>query len=183
MLLPYYFFDPGSPQVSHVFIVGFVIYYVIFNWERMFYGVMGSPYAMYFLAYVASINTYYMLYFTDITFYLYTLYYGFNILIFYLTRQLIQDNQLSMDVLAKSIIGTLLLQLVLALIFLDIDVLERQKLFFNNENQLGYFSLLLSTLYFIIEDRIAHSKNIKIIYGLLVYGLSLISIVLSAYRS
>ena len=177
---PYYFVSSGLPQVSHIFMLVGILYFVSIYYKNLMFEICREPYAVYFLLYVILINTIYMIYFIDMVFFKYTLYYIFNISIFYMTIVLLKMKKISLNVVVYSLLVGLLLLLFFGYLFIDINFRERESLFFNNPNQLGYYGLLIATLYSIIDFKGIKNKYYTFLYSLSIYILSFILIFLSS---
>lgn len=177
---PYYIFNSGMPQISSIiFFVGSIF---ILNryWKHLFRDVVLNPELFYFLAVVLFVNLFWMNYYMDLSFFLTSLYYIYNIGIFYITKRMIEEKELTYENLMFSIVLSFMILLVLGFFIFNIDITSRMKLFFNNPNQLAYFTLLLSSIYSVIICENKENKFNNIAISFIIYIFSFVIIFLTS---
>jgi len=163
---PFYFFASGSAQLADViFAVLFVI--TILGRQALVQGTGPLLWTgMLFATYTLVVNTVWAGLLRDLSMLEMPVFYFFNIAVIYviLVTYARTGERLQRAVLAAA--GLLaLIQGALSLAFLASGQ-ERQTLFFNNPNQLGYFALLSATLFCMLAKHL----GVRLRYQLLVYA-------------
>ncbi len=139
---------------------------------------------MIFMIYITYVNLIWLILTEDISFFIYTLFYLFNVLLFYSTYLLYENSLISSKIIRVSILFTLLIQFVF-LLKSGLSFNTRNMLFFNNPNQLGYFAIAILNIYFIlgVNQKIEDRGRLEIVQNILVYILSFILILFSSSKA
>ncbi len=183
ILFPFYLFSSGQPQISHLILV--VIYGLTFLllFKELFNVVNQNPIFLIFLIYIIFVNTLWMMVTYKISFVVNSLFYIFNILLFYSTYLLYLGRVIDANLIRNGIFASLLIQLIF-LVQSGLDFSTRQMLFFNNPNQLGYYAVASLNIYFILGfNEIRRRDNMEIIKNILVYLISFLLLVFSSSKA
>jgi len=183
VLFPFYLFSSGQPQISHLILV--VIYaLVIFSMFTQFFNVVNQNLIfLLFLIYVVFVNTIWLIVTYKMSFAVNSLFYVFNILLFYSTYLLYIKGDIDANLIRNSILASLLIQFFL-LLQSGLDFSQRQMLFFNNPNQLGYYAIASLNIYFILGvNEVKNRDLVETIKSILVYLLSFILLVFSSSKA
>lgn len=170
---PFYIFPSGLPQPADI-LVGFgLIIFIIFGGLKKLINDIIVYHLLKFILLVSVINLFYFLVFTSQgvsnRMFAPPLYYIFNCLIFIMFMSLLKfsESKKALNQLSLVIIISLALQSLLA--FLGIQGKAwggpRGAIFFNNPNQLGYYALLMISLFAILPSTYRRNK-ISIIFAL-----------------
>ena len=135
---------------------------------------------MYFLAITITINLLYFLVYQiqgiDSSKMLrYIFYYSFNFLFFLLFLKTLKENESFSNYVSLAIIICLAIQTSFAALGINGGIKgdgARSILFFNNPNQLGYFSLLLLTIFTVIKSK--YRLNFYYVFSILLFSSALI---------
>jgi hypothetical protein len=167
LLSPFYFFESGMPQPADIIVSFGIIIFVLAGYLRKVSKDIVVIFFFRFLLLVALINSIYFLYYSnegiDNIMYMAVLFYIFNFFFFIVLLFILKFSNFSKTVnyLSFFIILALGLQFVLALFGIQggakDEVGARQTLFFNNPNQLGYYALLMLSLFAILPS--VYRKN------------------------
>lgn len=166
---PFYIFPSGLPQPADIVIAfgGFVFFFSKDFWKTFKLEIVNKLFR--FVLLVSLINLFYWFYYEAILgvenkIYFSTLFYIFNLLFFIMYVSLLKgkDNLdgKSVNLISLVIIITVSLQFVLAILGIG-NSSTRGAIFFNNPNQLGYFALLMLSLFTILPS--FYRKNIFLI--------------------
>lgn len=170
---PFYIFDSGIPQPAHyVALVGFVLLPFVKNSKTLFKKKV-VLYLLGFVLLVAFVNTAYFIYFFNedgfrSSFLLHAAYYVYNFGFFLVVLQVLDSDNFvpTSNKLVLFLLGSLAIQLILAILGINkvtqYVVTGRSVLFFNNPNQLGYYTLLLLTLFTVLPSTFKANKWIVI---------------------
>ncbi|MEZ2457723.1 hypothetical protein ACBR55_03905 [Salinicoccus roseus] len=171
IMAPFYFFSSGLPQIAEVILcIAFLL-----NIPGIFKAALSKVSVLYspLFLWMILVNVYYYYISQDLEFLTFSAYYLFNWLVislvfFYLT--------LDQKGVYKSIIwgGVISGGIQLIISFFYSSPGYRESLFFNNPNQLAYFSLLLVITVLFCNDKLKGSPLIN--YSIMVIGLYLIFI-------
>jgi len=167
---PFYIFESGLPQPSD-FLVTLGALFFIFS--KQFKVVIKLPISKLIAAFVfviASVNLghFFALISQGIhnTLYFPVLFYVFNALFFFIFIYLLLDQSKYINIIALAIISSLVIQGLLITFGVSGGVKEgglREIGFFNNPNQLAYFSLLMVSLYVALPHKFKSNKALTII--------------------
>lgn len=180
LLSPFYIFESGLPQPAD-FVIAFGCLFLIFSKDFLLYLKLDVVKKfIYFLSLTIFINIFYFLFFKsqsiDASAMLsYIFYYSFNFLFFLLFLKTLQENPEFSDKIAFTIIFCLIVQTILAVLGINGGIKgdgTRSVIFFNNPNQLGYFALLMLTIFITLKSK--YKQNFYIILLILVISASLI---------
>jgi len=183
MLFPFYLFSSGQPQISHMILIaifGFVFWLML---PRFFDTIKENKTVMLFMIYIIYVNTSWLIITYNTSFITNTLFYIFNVLLFYSTYLLYSEKFISGKNIRTAIFFTLLLQFVF-LASSGLDFNARNMLFFNNPNQLGYFAIAIVNIYFILG--VNHEKTrdrAETIQNIIVYLLAFILVLFSSSKA
>ena len=184
MSFPFYLFSSGQPQISHL-ILALLFAFVLFKMPSQFLNsIKENKRVMIFMIYITYINLIWLILTEDTSFFVYTLFYLFNVLLFYSTYLLYENSLISSKIIRVAILFTLIIQFIF-LLKSGLSFNTRNMLFFNNPNQLGYFAIAIINIYFILgvnqkeEDR----GKLEIIQNILVYVLAFILILFSSSKA
>ncbi len=139
---------------------------------------------MIFMIYITYINLIWLILTGSISFSIYTLFYLFNVLLFYSTYFLYEKSFINSKIIRVAILFTLIIQFVF-LLKSGLSFNTRNMLFFNNPNQLGYFAIAIINIYFIlgINQKEDDRGRLEIIQNILVYVLAFILILFSSSKA
>ncbi|PYZ92582.1 hypothetical protein CR194_13000 [Salipaludibacillus keqinensis] len=149
ILAPFYFFSSGLPQIAdYIIAVVIIVYIIYFNFEKdiRFY------LSIIILTLITVINAIWSMILTSPNMNVNTIYFIFNIVILLI---IINLNRIDTENLLKHIkLGVIISLVIQFLIAITGEFTSgRTVLYFNNPNQLGYYSLLqlcfINLLYFI----------------------------------
>ncbi len=183
MLFPFYLFSSGQPQISHIILV--VIFGAVFilMFSKFIKAVKENIMFMVFLIYLIYVNTSWLIITGSISFVVYTLFYIFNILLFYSTYLLYKEHFITSDNIRNAIFFSLVLQF-LFLLASGLNFNARNMLFFNNPNQLGYFAISIINIYFILGiNQVKSRDNIEVFKNIIVYIIAFLLLVFSSSKS
>ncbi len=187
VLLPFYFmgrtmnpgthkFESGVPQVADYFFAAFMVlalFRLPFRLPRATLPVVTALAG--FVGYVGVVNFAWAGYLEDASLLKNTLFYVYDCLLL-LTCLLLyreyQDEFLKVTVYAVA--ASVLLQAVLSPLAIDRSQ-SRQALFFNDENQLGYYCVLAATIFALGSRRVAIPAAFRALFYLAVGYLALLS--------
>lgn len=166
---PFYIFDSGLPQPADIILsLGSLIFFFSDEFKKLYKIDIINKFFR-FIILVVFINFIYWFYYEAIigvenTIYFTSLFYIFNFLFFMMYFSFLNSENgidfKSVNIISITIIITISIQFVLAILGIGNDVAVRASIFFNNPNQLGYFSLLMLTLFTILPSY--YRKNIFI---------------------
>ena len=167
---PFYFFESGMPQPAH-FVAA--IAFIVMVFTKGFREILKEKAVLYllpFLLVTIIVNAVYYFRFNGLndgnSFLLPIAYYTFNFLFFLLFVVAIKKERSTQNInrIALFCLVSLAIQVILAI--LDVNkvtqyiVTGRSVIYFNNPNQLGYFTLLVLTLFTILPSRYRNNKFI-----------------------
>jgi len=166
---PFYFFPSGLPQISDFILI---IAVITFFFQRKRFTVTRDiiiKYLRYFITIVLLINSihFFISLFMGIDYIMSIAYYIFNAVVFIVTLFIIKNCDLKqINILYYAIIISLIIQTVLGILGItkggfDENENTRSVIFFNNPNQLGYYTLLMYTL-FVLISYLYSKKNILV---------------------
>lgn len=147
LLVPYYFFRSGTPQIADYVMLSLIVITIVSS--RSFFSVFkikAVKFFALFAIYSLIVNLSWILFHGDTSVYIHSIFYIFNVLLFSTLVYLGLKNDITTRIIVKYSGYSILLLTIISIIFLEISG-YRQTLFFNNPNQLGYFSLTYGTLY------------------------------------
>lgn len=167
---PFYIFQSGLPQPADIIIAfgGLVFFFSKDFWKTFKLEIVKKLFR--FILLTSLVNFIYWFYYEAILgvenkFYFSSLFYIFNFLFFIMYVSLLKgkDNLdgKSVNLISFVIILTVSLQFVLAILGIGSSISMRGSIFFNNPNQLGYFALLMLSLFTILPS--SYRKNIFLI--------------------
>lgn len=155
VLFPLYISPSGRPQIS-TGILGLLLMVALsygrhLQIERRY--VPAASALMHFVAYTGVVSLAWALYLADPTMLLPVLYYGFNAMLVLLALHLhAQDPDRFIKFTLAAVLAAVAWQIALG--FPGVAPVEvRQTLFFNNPNQLGYYGVLVTTMFALPEAR------------------------------
>jgi len=183
MLFPFYLFSSGQPQISHMILI--VIFGAVFilMFSKFIQSIKENIMFIIFLIYILYVNTFWLIATGSISFVVYTLFYIFNILLFYSTYLLYKEHFITSENIRNAIFWSLVLQFIF-LVASGLNFNTRNMLFFNNPNQLGYFAISVINIYFILGiNQIKPRDNIEILKNIAVYLIAFTLLVFSSSKS
>ena len=187
MLFPFYFFASGQPQISHIVLAGIFFMVFIFLFKEFIDTISKNRNFIIFLAYVAYVNIFWLIITSKVSFFINTLFYVFNILVFYSTYMLNNLNFIDTKKLRYAIFSSMMLQLILLIAVVGIDLNHRSTLYFNNPNQLGYFVVATINIYFILGikrgEEIENRSKIDMLISFILYLVAFFIIIVSSSKS
>ncbi|EDM43228.1 hypothetical protein SCB49_12154 [unidentified eubacterium SCB49] len=180
LLKPFYFFDSGSPQISDFIVLPAMALYFIKNRPLSLIKEKAVRYILAFLGLVCFVNIIYAtLVFEGYqwTFLKPIFYYSYNIVLFFFFLSLFKPFvKKDYVILLWVFFGSLLIQYAMILLDIDKGVVNnfqgRDYNFFNNPNQLSYYSIVVLTMLFFIRK---HVLDLPYLFSLCV-SLSLVII-------
>jgi len=178
ILRPFYFFKKsGIPQIADYVMVVIIVLVFISSGLKLKKEIYPNvKNFIYFVSYIIFINFIWTFIIDDTSILRSSLFYFYNFLVF--TAFLVTYSKVKeklIIVMSYSIFVTIIVQTVLSFFYLEIFSGFRKTLFFNNPNQLGYFAVLCTVIFFIISQDI----KIKDIYQVLFYLSTMYLVVLS----
>ena len=157
---PFYFFPSGGPQIADA-IAGLLFLIIFLGRQSISRGTAPVMWAcVLFSTYTLIVNAVWTLLMMDINMLVTPAFYFFNTIVVYAILSLhgrIGDRLLKVTLVACVV--SVAVQVVLSVWAIHAGA-ERQALFFNNENQLGYWSLLSATIFCIV----ARQTNMRFLY-------------------
>ena len=182
MLFPFYLFSSGQPQISHIILV--VIFGIVFilMFSKFIQSIKENIMFIVFLIYILYVNTFWLIVTGSISFVIYTLFYIFNILLFYSTYLLYKEQFITSENIRNGIFFSLVLQFIF-LLASGLDFNSRNMLFFNNPNQLGYFAISAINIYFILGVNQIERDSIEVLKNITVYLIAFTLLVFSSSKS
>ncbi len=152
--------------------------------SQFFNSIKENRRVMIFMIYITYVNLIWLILTESISFSIYTLFYLFNVLLFYSTYLLYDNSFISSRVIRVTILFTLLIQSVF-LLKSGLSFNTRNMLFFNNPNQLGYFAIAIVNIYFIlgVNQKEKDKHWFEIIQNIVVYTLAFILILFSSSKA
>jgi len=183
VLFPFYLFSSGQPQISHLILVAIYGLITLFMFKELFNVVSENMIFLIFLIYIIYVNTIWLIITYKTSFIVNTLFYIFNILLFYSTYLLYLKKEIDANLIRNAIFVSLVVQFIF-LLESGLDFSIRQMLFFNNPNQLGYFAVASLNIYFILGvNEVKKRDKIEIIKNILVYFISFMLLVFSSSKA
>lgn len=180
LLSPFYIFRSGLPQPADVLIAlgSFVFlfsgtFFTMFNRES----IVKHLFRFILLVVIINIIHWFNLYAiegTPNTLFFPPLYYIFNFLFFLTVIFVLKDQTKErLDLISFFIILSLVIQFSLAMLGIQggsKESINRPTLFFNNPNQLGYWALLMLTLFTVLPSRYRKNKlSMALVIGISTY--------------
>ncbi len=184
LFFPFYLFSSGQPQISHL-ILALLFAFILLKMPSQFLNsIRENRRVMIFMIYIIYINFIWLILTEKTSFFIYTLFYLFNVLLFYSTYLLYENSLISDRVIRRAIFFTLLLQFIF-LLKSGLSFNTRNMLFFNNPNQLGYFAIAIINIYFIlgVNQKEGNRGNLEVIQNILVYIFAFILILFSSSKA
>lgn len=173
ILTPFYIFSSGLPQPADM-IVGFGAMFFLFSKKKNH--IFRYPFikkVLKLLSLIFLLNTIYWFYFASQSIptkiYMPPIFYTFNVVFMIMFIYALEgaNSKRNINIVAFFIIVSVSLQMILALAGIqggtrNIDnPTSRATIFFNNPNQLGYYSILMFTLFTILPSK--YKKNLFIL--------------------
>ena len=179
LLCPFYIFESGLPQPADI-LLAIASIIMLFNVNKIIFLITPVKNIFILVVLIIIVNTFNQL---DLTFsniigitYLSSLYYIFNlfcfITIFFITSN--KNNSKLFNDLTKVIFISLLIQCILSILGMGNNT-SRTVIYFNNPNQLGYYSLCLFSLYTIIPSQLRKSKMMLLLTMIMSFYLIIVS--------
>lgn len=174
---PFYIFNSGLPQISDIIIAIAIITYFNGKFEinkRIFFLIN------ILFIYILLINSYWFMNFLSNSFLLSTIFYFYNfiILIFFIGAYKDYKEEL-LNNMFKALSISLILQFILSFFYSN-NIEGREYLFFNNPNQLGYYTILTLTLIIFISLNVKIKIEILVFLNIIVIYLAILSLSKSA---
>jgi hypothetical protein len=173
IICPFYFFESGIPQPAHYIAA---IAFIAMSFSKDFREILKEKvvrYFLFFLLITVVINSVYFFKYNGNDdgniFLLHIAYYIFNFLFFILFLKTIKQEQStrSIDKIILFCLISLGIQVIISIFDLNkvtqYIVTGRSVNYFNNPNQLAYFTLLILTLFTILPNRYRNNKFIVLI--------------------
>jgi hypothetical protein len=166
---PFYLFDSGLPQPADILLAIGIVIFILSGEIKKTYKIKIVKLFLRLILLITFINVFYFCYFTNLgqenNMYLAAAFYIFNFLFFQIIISLLEfsNNKKTIDIISLFIIISLSIQTMLA--FLGIqggvkeEVTSRATIFFNNPNQLGYYSLLMLSLFAALPSKYRSMKS------------------------
>ncbi|WP_367913174.1 hypothetical protein [Leadbetterella sp. DM7] len=177
ILCPFYLFPSGQPQIADIFIAIASIAFLLSGNGKYFFKLKAVKYLLLFLSVVIIINSFYSFYLFAIKgipniMFVVPFFYIFNSLFFIIVTYTLYSSEGSyfFNWISLFIIISLSLQSILG--FLGIqggsrDMEMRRVIFFNNPNQLGYYALLMLSIFAVLPTVFRKKKFIMLLTVLL----------------
>jgi len=162
IIKPFYLFHLGLPQIAEYLIVILIACHFIINRFALDFKKKNIILLWSFFLVIAVINALYAMGYAlpeALTFWWSTIFFGFNIVFFIVAKEVFKNfRALDYKWLLIACFISLCIQFCLYLVGFDKELpnnfFGRRHLFFNNPNQLAYYTLLLVTLILLIEKKI-----------------------------
>lgn len=186
VICPYYIFNSGLPQPADVVLsIGFLVFF--WNFDKKFFlikpfAILGALLAIILMV---SFGNQFYLFLNNLegnTTYP-VLFYVYNFLAFsfvwYLSKTI--SLQKLYDSTGVALFVTILVQFILGVFDIQnsastwVQNGARDVLFFNNPNQLGYFVMLVLSLFILIPSTIKRYKILTIVMAIMIFYLALLS--------
>ena len=162
-LKPFYVFESGLPQIADFLMVGLFGLVVLRSAEAMTDYVPLLWACIMFVFYVFLVDMVWAIILQDYKMMLPPIFYSYNIVIvFTILRFQLLSRQWFLKILIVTVAACVIFQCALSFA-LPSRFDGRQVLFFNNPNQLAYWTLLSATIFFIC----ANELRVKLVYQLL----------------
>lgn len=181
MLKPFYLWKSGLPQIADMI---FFIFILLSPWGNLKSQIVKQKKLIYFMAYTTAINLFYIIkYPNNFEEFLYSAVFIIFLGLGYLKiDEGIKRDRGIIPTIYWGTVSTIVLQFLI-LIFRRVKISDgREALFFNNPNQLGYFILLGTAIFAILNIKNRYYIKNKFI-SILIPVLSLILIVKSQSRA
>lgn len=182
---PFYFFNSGTPQIADfILVIGLSIYFIKNKLKIKNVGKIKNTLIILLLL-ITFINVLQFIFLRQT--YNVTarnlfpvLFYTYNVLVFILITDTLRVSvRKNSNVMALGIYLSILLQFIAALLGMGKSAGTREVLFFNNPNQLGYFALLMVSIFTVLPSK--YKNNNTFTYSLLLMSMYLV--LLSGSRS
>lgn len=182
-LNPFYLYPSGTPQPADVIIAIGALVFVFLGDLKIISQFNSAKLLTSLVALIFIINLTYFFWFTsqgiDNKMYLPIIFYFYNFVFFLIFLKTISIiNYKELNIIGLSIILSLGIQVFLAIIGIQGGVKDdnsRPSIFFNNPNQLGYYSLLMLSLFALLPTKYRQKKIILIITIALSFFLAIYS--------
>lgn len=182
---PFYFFNSGTPQIADfILVIGLSIYFIKNKLKIKNIGkIKKILLSLLMLIIIINIIQYTIVkqnYNITIRNLFPVLFYTYNVLVFILITSILRVNvKKNSNLLAIGIYLSIMLQFIAALAGFGKPAGTREVLFFNNPNQLGYFALLMVSIFTVLPSKYKNKNTFT--YSLLLMSMYLV--LLSGSRS
>jgi len=187
ILCPFYFFSSGQPQIADFILLIAMPAFFFQRKHKVIFKDKTIKYLKYFISIVIFVNLTHsaISVFTDIKtatdFILSMSYYIYNAFVFVIALLILKNSTLKqVNIFYYTIIISLLIQTLLGALGItkggfDETTMARSIIFFNNPNQLGYYVLLIYTLFVLISFYAKKSNLVVLLFvTLMCFYLSLL---------
>ncbi len=174
ILKPFYFFPSGGFQLADIFLI-ILFFSILFGMPGLIinnYDIMSYMLALAIV--ITFVSGVWALILSDTKLLMPILFFVFNLFLFLSVSHILTTNKNSAKYILYAVIAAVFLQLLLLPI--SMTGFSRQILFFNNPNQLGYWSILSASLFLYLVQKVEISKTLYILFTggvLILAGLSL----------
>jgi hypothetical protein len=182
LLFPFYFFPSGNPQIADIIII--LIFFIallslLINKFKLVIKINKIiKLFFFFILYVFFVNIIWFLILNQYSLLIYTSYYFYNFIVFILFIWLYRRYKgFFLNIAYRAICYSIIIQSFLSFFIINWNYF-RQTLFFNNPNQLGYYSLLSLTIFWVGKNIFKTTKLFSLLT--LFSGIYLLSISLSS---
>jgi hypothetical protein len=149
----FYIFSSGLPQPAHfLFSLFFII--ILFKYlTKKFIKTPATNSLIYFFIYVSLVNFVYFLFFLETGFLVSTIYILFGLFVFYAVYYyLILYPNAIINVIKSCFIGIISLFMLSVFSFGRFDFFPRYNAFFNDPNQMAFWTLSVSSVFFLLSS-------------------------------
>ncbi len=160
ILSPFYFFESGYPQLADIFIV--ILFISIPFCTNRVKNKEALQFGFIFIFYVVLIQGLLVIYLQDIMLTFIMMFWIYNFALFYSVQAVyFNAKQYMIQTLKRSVEISAVLQVLLYIItaWPNYEV-GRQTIFFNNPNQLGYYALVMASIYDLILSRYPFKRKV-----------------------
>jgi hypothetical protein len=176
----FYVFPSGLPQPAHIlFSIFFLVVFVKFLRTKI---AKTNPTSIlfYFFIYISLVNFSYFLFFSEVDFLVSSIYILFGLLVFYAVYYylIFYSNGVNY-LLYSSFIGIIILFVFSVLSIGRFDFFPRYNAFFNDPNQMAFWTLSVSSVFFLLSS----IKKVNILFIIILFFATLFIVFRTGSRS
>ena len=174
ILKPFYFFPSGNPQIADLVLVILALNVLIHPVGLRIVNIDISILLLLLLVIISLVSGVWAILLSDQSIIMPILFFLLNLMLFMIVLHIIENNENALQFIFWSVTIAVLLQILLLQI--SFAEFKRQELFFNNPNQLGYWSVLSAAMFLYLSQKMQISFILKVFFAafvLIAAGLSL----------
>lgn len=153
----FYIIPSGLPQFAHVFLMFFVCLFFLSTQHRnsVFKRFLSdNRWILYFVFYVLIVNAFFALVNSDYRFYMASIYWVYNVLLFLTIGSFLKSNSNYISLVNRFSIFSILVLGGLCFFYIGrFDFYPRFNAFFNDPNQMSYWAICTFTIYLFTSNR------------------------------